>query len=30
MLRKENKELTERLIVANAHLESLLREGSSE
>jgi response regulator RpfG family c-di-GMP phosphodiesterase len=30
MLRKENKELTERLIAANAHLESLLREGSSE
>lgn len=30
MLRKENKELTQRLIAANAHLESLLREGSSE
>lgn len=29
-LRKENKELTERLIAANAQLEALLREGTSE
>lgn len=29
-LRKENKELTERLIVANDHLESLLRQDPSE
>lgn len=29
-LRKENKELTERLIAANAQLEALLREGTAE
>jgi response regulator RpfG family c-di-GMP phosphodiesterase len=30
MLRKENRDLTEKLIVANNYLESLLKEGHSE